>query len=104
VLAKVSAAELKLKQKLSEQRVKELAKSLDLRTKAAQKIINKIAAMKVGLGVFVNRDDFATLPDMVRVQLVHLSEKLEAIHDECTKIAQGSDDGDIITMQDTTHT
>jgi DNA replication protein DnaC len=102
----VSAAELKLRQKLTEQREKEGAKMLDSRVKDAQKVVNKIAANKIGLDSLVNKADFGTLPDMVREQLLRLSQKLENIHDTCTHIVVtgGSGEGDIITLQDTIHT
>jgi len=102
----VSSAELKLRQKLTEQREKEEAKVLESRVKDAQKVVNKIANTKMGLDSLVNKADFATLPDMVRVQLLRLSENLEGIQDTCTNIVVtgGSGEGDIITMQDTIHT
>jgi len=106
VPTQVSSAELKLRQKLTEQREKEEAKVLESRVKDAQKVVNKIANTKMGLDSLVNKADFATLPDMVRVQLLRLSEKLEGIQDTCTNIVVtgGSGEGDIITMQDTIHT
>ena len=106
VLTQVSSAELKLRQKITEQREKEEAKMLDFRVKGAQKVVNKIAATKMGLDSLVNKADFGTLPDMVRVQLLHLFQKLEGIHDNCANILEtgGSGQGDIITLQDTIHT
>ncbi len=106
VLTKVSSAELKLRQKLSEHREKEEAKMRDSRGKEAQKIVNKIAATKMGLDSLVSKADFATLPDLVRSQLLKLFQTLEGIHDSCTNIVQtnGGDEGDMITMQDTIHT
>jgi hypothetical protein len=95
-----------LRQKLSEQREREDAKLVELRIKEAQKVVNKIAATKMGLDTLVARVEFGTLPDMVRTQLLQLFTKLEGIHEICTSIidTSGSDDGDIITMQDTLHT
>jgi hypothetical protein len=104
VPTQVSSAELKLRQKLSEQREREDAKLVELRIKEAQKVVNKIAATKMGLDTLVSRAEFGTLPDMVRTQLLQLFTKLEGIHGTCTSIIDGCDDGDIITMQDTIHT
>jgi actin-related protein len=104
VLTQVSATELKLRQKVTEQREKEAAKGQETRAKEAQKAINKIAATKLSLDCLINKSDFATLPDMVRVQLMRLSERLEAIQDTCTTIVVSGGEGDIATLQDTTHT
>ena len=104
VLTKVSAAELKIRQKLSEQREKEESKLQDTRRKEAQKIINKVAGTKMGLEALINKTDFGTLPEMVRSQLEQLYQKLERIHDTCTNITAGSDEGAMMTMLDTIHT
>jgi DNA replication protein DnaC len=106
VPSQVSATELKLRQKVTEQREKEAAKGQESRVKEAQKAINKMAATKLSLDCLINKSDFAMLPDMVRVQLMRLSERLEAIQHTCTAIvvSGGSGEGDIATLQDTIHT
>jgi hypothetical protein len=106
VPTKVSSAEMKLQQKVTEQREREDAKMLETRAKDAQKIVTKIQATKMGLDNMVSRADFATLPDSVRSQLLTLFQKLEGIHECCTIIVQteGSDAGEILSMQDTIHT
>jgi hypothetical protein len=106
VPTKVSSAEMKLQQKVTEQREREDAKMLETRAKDAQKIVTKIQATKMGLDNMVSRADFATLPASVRSQLLHLFQKLEGIHECCTIIVQteGSDEGEILSMQDTIHT
>ena len=106
VSSKVSSAELALRQKLVDQRLKEEAKLRDGRSKDAQKVVNKIAATKLSLDTLVSRADLATLPDMVRLKLLHLFQTLQGIHDSCTNIVEtsGGDEGDITTLQDTIHT
>jgi hypothetical protein len=106
VPTKVSPAEMKLQAKVTEQRERELAKMLESRVRDAQKVVNKIAATKLGLATLVSRADLATLPDMVRLKLLHLFQTLQGIHDSCTNIVEtsGGDEGDIITLQDTIHT
>ena len=104
VLTKVSAAELKIRQKLSEQQEKEELKAQDTRRKEAQKIINKVAGTKLGLEALIAKPEFSTLPEMVRSQLEQLYERLERIHDTCTHITAGSDEGHMMTMLDTIHT
>ena len=71
VPTEVSSAEMKLQQKVTEQREREDAKMLETRAKDAQKIVTKIQATKMGLDNMVSRADFATLPDSVRSQLLH---------------------------------
>jgi hypothetical protein len=106
VPTKVSAAELKLRQKLSEQRVKEEAKQLDNRVKDANRAIIKLTGTKVGLDALMNKPEFTTLPDMVQKELQRLSSKLVDLNDLCNNIIEsnGEEDGDIATPQDTIHT
>jgi hypothetical protein len=106
VATKVSAAELKLRQKLADQRVKEEAKQLDTRVKDAQKVINKLAASKIGVEALVNKPEFGTLPDMIQRELQRLFAKLVEINDLCMNIIEsnGEEGGDINTLQDTIHT
>jgi hypothetical protein len=106
VPTKVSAAELKLRQKLAEQRVKEEAKQLDTRVKDAHKAIIKLTGTKVGVDALMNKPEFCTLPDMVQKELQRLSSKLVDINDLCTNIIEsnGEEEGDIATLQDTIHT
>jgi DNA replication protein DnaD len=106
VLTKVSSAELKLRQKLSEQREKEESKAKESRAKEAQKVITKISGTRMGLEALVNKTDFGTLPEMVRNQLQQLFIKLGGIHDSCTNIVEsaGNYEGAMMTMLDTIHT
>ncbi len=103
VLAKVSTAERKLKRKLLDQRVKEEQKLQDLRVKESTKVVNKIASARLGLDIFIAKEDCSTLPEMVQTQLRSLAARLQHINDESITIAEGNG-GEIVGMQDTTHT
>jgi hypothetical protein len=104
--AQVSSAELKLRQKVTEQREKEESKARDNRAKEAQKVLTKISGTKLGLEALISKPDFASLPEMVRRQLQQLMERLDGIHESCSNMVEtaGSDGGAMLTMMDTIHT
>ena len=106
VPTKVSAAETKLQQKVTEQRQREAAKLLETRAKDAAKVVTKVQATKLSLDNMCARADFGTLPESVRAQLLALCAKLESIHELGTNIMQseGMEDGELPSMQDTIHT
>jgi hypothetical protein len=101
----VSAAESKLRQKIIDKTNKDMLKMLDSRVTAASKAINKMSSTKVALEALINKQEFGTLPDMVRVQLQRLLQKLESINEQCNILVETEGhEGDIITLQDTIHT
>ncbi len=81
-------------------------KMLDSRVSDASKAINKMSSTKLALEALVNKQDFGTLPDMVRGRLQELLARLESVNDQCSSIVEtgGHDDGDLISLQDTIHT